>query len=73
MLRGMRRLLESRQPDLVIEVLPQTENELEAMFQDSPYRRYRITADGPCLTERLAASFEHRDYLLTTTPLSALD
>jgi FkbM family methyltransferase len=69
-LRGMKRLLETDEPDLVIEVLPQTEEDLEAILRQTRYRRYLITAEGPQPAKRLVAHAHYRDYFLSTTPLS---
>jgi FkbM family methyltransferase len=72
-LRGMKEVLRSHQPDLVIEVLPQTADQLDLIFQHSLYHRYLITPEGPTLRESLAAHPHYRDYFLTTTPLMSVD
>ncbi len=70
-LRGMGQMLFRQHPDLVIEVLPETEEELNAIFHDTAYHRYLIRPDGPCHLPRFIANLDHRDYLLTTTPLES--
>lgn len=72
-LRGAQRTLADFRPDILCEVLPSTEQELDRHFSDLGYYKYLITETGPVRVEHLVANPTHRDYFLTTTVLDSTD
>lgn len=68
-LRGMGHLLDEWQPDIICEVLPPYEQELDEFFHDRPYRKFLITADDLVEVKQLKAHPFFRDYYLSCDPL----
>lgn len=64
-LEGSGDLLANQLPDIIVEVLPPYEMQLEAFFQSLPYRKFMISHDGLLEVEHLTAHPIHRDYYLT--------
>lgn len=64
-LSGMGSLLKEWLPDLILEVLPQFEEELDRFFMDKPYRKFLIRDDCLEASDRLRADREFRNYYLT--------
>ncbi|SRR5579884_1180202 len=64
-LKGMGDLLEAWMPDIICEVLPEFQEELEAFFARTPYRRYLITDNGLEARDALTAHPMYRDYFLS--------
>jgi hypothetical protein len=67
-LRGAGSLLDEWRPDVICEVLPPFEKELDRFFSGRPYRKFLITGDGLQETDKLKAHPEFRDYYLSTAP-----
>jgi FkbM family methyltransferase len=63
--RTLRSLIVSIQPDLIIEVLPDTVNELNEMDCLRSYRRFHLTHDGPVEKDAFTSDYGcGRDYAL---------
>lgn len=69
-LQGMGRLLDAWWPDLVFEVLPSYERDLDDFFLDKPYQKFLITHSGLQKVDRIRAYPRSRDYYLSCTPVS---
>ncbi len=67
-LRGMGSLLSRWQPDLVLEVLPPYEAELDAFFAETPYRKFRIRDTGLEELQRISAASHDRNIYLSCHP-----
>jgi FkbM family methyltransferase len=67
-LRGAGVLLDEWRPDLIFEVLPPYEKELDRFFSSRPYRKFLITDERLQETDRLKAHPEFRNYYLSTAP-----
>jgi len=68
-LRGSGTLLDQWMPDIICEVLPPFENELDQFFSDLHYRKFLITDNGLQEKRRLEAHHEFRDYYLSRAPI----
>lgn len=64
LLESMAEIIAAHQPDLLIEVLDGSPEELEAIEALKPYRRFLIAKDGLHLHPRLFANDSMRDWLL---------
>lgn len=67
-LRSLGRLLTDRWPDIVCEVLPEYEAQLNALFDSTPYGRYLISEAGLVRQDALVGSHDVRDYFLSVNP-----
>jgi len=64
-IKGLRDFIESRTPDLVVEVLPGMDQSLQALgFLDGLYSLYGLADDGWVRKDTLVADNRFRDYLL---------
>lgn len=64
-LRGMLRTLETYSPDFVVEVLPETEQELGTLFRQLGYKTYWIGPDGWLQPHEIVFRPHHFDYYAT--------
>jgi FkbM family methyltransferase len=71
-LRGMGRLLEVWQPDIILEVLQPYADELETFFASSAYRRFRIRDNGLEEIDRIRAEPHDRNVYLSYQPPAQL-
>jgi hypothetical protein len=67
-LRGMGPLIDVWRPDIICEVLPPFEKDLDRFFSGKPYRKFLIADNSPQETDRLKAHPQFRDYYLSTAP-----
>lgn len=67
-LEALATILERHRPDLLIEVLPGSDAELNKLDCLDGYSLYHLTDSGPCRREMLAADSVARDWLLTMLP-----
>jgi FkbM family methyltransferase len=67
-LRSLAPLLERHSPDLLIEVLPGVDEELERDSGLAGYARLHLTVDGASLRDAIRADAANRDWLLTRSP-----
>jgi hypothetical protein len=67
-LNGLGSLLLQWLPDIICEVLPPYEAELNLFFQDTPYRKFLITDNGLEEKASLCADPRYRDYYLSCNP-----
>lgn len=69
-IQGMGKLLDAWRPDIICEVLEPCEDELEQLFQSTPYKRFLVTDSGLFETDRLRADTRYRDYFFTCAAAS---
>jgi len=67
-LRGAGSLIDEWRPDIICEVLPPFEKELDRFFSGKPYRKFLITDNKLQEMNRLKAHPQFRDYYLSTAP-----
>lgn len=71
-LRGMGQLLNAWRPNLIVEVLPPFEKELDDFFANTAYRKYRIRTDGLEAIDRMSSVAHERNVFLTCATLDGL-
>jgi hypothetical protein len=65
----MGELLDSWLPDIVLEVLPAYEEDLDDFFHDKPYRKFLITDNGLHEVEQVRAHPQFKDYYMSCAPV----
>jgi FkbM family methyltransferase len=67
-LHGMGPLFDQLKPDVLCEVLPEYEAELNRLFLSRGYRPFLITNEGLKATDHLSGDHRFRDYYLSASP-----
>jgi FkbM family methyltransferase len=67
-LAAMASILECHSPDLLLEVLPGAEDQLNAMSRLSGYQKFLLTSKGPSPRDAFKPDAVERDWLLTRFP-----